>query len=1067
MRTKQLLGAVAVLLTVGIFAADIMITTRAVVGLLYVLVVALTLSIGRTRLTYWTAILASILMLVAFIYHRQIISVELTLNSGLALFCIWTTAILGIQQHQFADGLQLANRSLDEKVQLRTRELESAVKNLEQEALNREIMEQELKDESALLKGLMDAIPDDIYFKDRAGHYLRINQAKANRSGLKSPEQAENLTDFDFFPTEHAAIAKADEERIMNSGEGIIDKEERLVWPDGSVTWVSATKVPLRTADGRVRGTLGISRDITPHHVMAEALELERDRLRTLIDHLPDYIFIKNRDFKFENVNRAHARLFGQQSEEDLRGKDDFAFCPPDLAEMYREDDRKVMESGRVLINREEEIVSSIGDRRWILTTKVPLRGTNGDIIGLVGIARDISKRKQAELELQAAKESAEVANKAKSEFLANMSHEIRTPMNAVIGMTELVLDTSLTVQQRDYLETVHDSAVSLLEIINDILDFSKIESGHLELDSYPIEIRELMADSLKPMAHRAHAKSLELACQIAPDVPAFVAGDGLRLRQIIVNLVGNAIKFTDVGEVVLDVHMLEHTEANIRLRFAVRDTGIGIPADQQERVFRAFEQADMSTTRKYGGTGLGLAISGRLVHMMNGSIGLESIAGQGSIFHFTAEFDEVDESEIETQELHPELLAGLRVLIVDDNETNRRILLEICQNWGMNPKAVDSASSAIDALHGARAGGESFDLVLTDASMPGTDGFELAQQIRDNSEVSSTLLMMLTSLDRQHDVERCEALGIHSYLVKPIKQSELFDAIMEVLTGSSRAVSHPKGIIPQAACRPLKILLAEDSKPNQKLALGLLGRWNHTVTVADNGRKAVELARQGDFDVILMDVQMPILDGLQATSELRAWEREGGRHYPIVAMTAHAMQGDRERCLEAGMDDYVSKPIRPEILNAVLLRLFPRNGVEAIQPARLPKPVPAQPVPATTSNPQVTMPLFDWKHLLQFTAGDESLACEACGAFLEEVPLMQQTALTALGRQDAKELMRAAHSLKGNMRTLGAPLSEVAFELEQAASQSDWDRCLQLTPQLFDQLPQLVAALELKLGSK
>ena len=717
----------------------------------------------------------------------------------------------------------------------------------------------------------------------------------------------------------------AKEREIMERGTPLIDEVERLIWPDGHTSWVSATKVPLRDHVGNVIGTVGISRDVTVHHEMEAALQVERDRLRTLIDNLPDHIFIKDRQGRFVTVNSTLVSALGKQSEAELVGLSDREIFEASLAEVFETDDQRVMDAGLTLFNREEELVTSEGSRRTILTTKVPLRTKSGEIFGLVGICRDITERKLVEEELRRAKDAAEVASRAKSDFLANMSHEIRTPMNAVIGMTELLLDTQLQSEQRDFLETIRDSADSLLEIINDILDFSKIESGKVELESYPIEVREWLGDTVRTLAIRAHAKKIELAFEIDETVPQFVMGDGLRLRQVVLNLVGNAIKFTAKGEVVASVQVESQSSDHVQLHFAVRDTGIGISPDQLSRVFEAFEQADTSMTRRFGGTGLGLSISSRLISLMGGRIWVQSHLGQGSTFHFLVNFtlpQVAVEVADEPQDLL--LLTGLRVLIVDDNDTNRRILLRMCQNWRMQPTAVADAATALEQLRQASQQGPPFDLVLTDASMPDIDGFTLASHIRQDDKISSVIVMMLTSLDQMQGSQELNQLGIRSYLVKPVKQSDLFDAIMLAMDG--RRSDRPAPVELQKTASqlpPLSILLAEDSLANQKLAIGLLKRWGHTVTVANNGREAVDLASQQDFDLILMDIQMPELDGMEATALIRLDQTRTGKRVPIIAMTAHAMKGDRKLCLDAGMDDYVSKPVRPHDLLTAMLTFF------------------------------------------------------------------------------------------------------------------------------------------------
>lgn len=1039
-------------LTVGlalcVFIVSFFLPRQISYGVLYLAVLLLAIQLHPRSFIWRIAQLVMGLLVLGFLARLPLSGgshwVEL-INLALALFAIWTTALLGSRGRAKREEMMAVNSSLDERVRQSTRELQAAVQSLEQEAAQRARAQTDLEFQNMLLDGLMDAVPDNIYFKDPDGRYLRINRAKARRSGLKSSLDAVGKSDFDYFQKEHAAAAFELEREIIRTGEPVIDHEEKLIWPDGRTTWASATKVRLQRGDGTVIGTLGISRDITLQHEMSQALQLERDRLRTLIDHLPDYVFIKDSHCRFVTVNRAHILLFGCTSEEEIVGKTDFDFSPSELAEMYHVDDLQVIEQGRTLINREEELLTAKQQMRWVLTTKVPLRDPAGQIIGLVGIARDITARKQAEQELKTAKEAAEVANRAKSEFLANMSHEIRTPMNAIIGMSELVLDTALSPQQRDYLETVLSSAESLMGIINDILDFSKIESGRLDLDSYPLEIREWLGDSIKPLAVRAHSKHLELACHFAPRIPRYVRGDGLRLRQIVLNLLGNAIKFTRTGEVILDVQSDREEADHITLHFQVSDTGIGIAPEQQERIFQAFEQADMSTTRNYGGTGLGLAISSRLVQLMGGRIWVESQVGEGSTFHFTVRFGLVEEHEIPPIRQDMSALNGLQILIVDDNATNRKILEEMCLNWRMHPVAVPGAMQALDELTAATRRNEQYDLVITDASMPDVDGFTLAERITQSEEIDSIVVMMLSSVDRQIGIQQCEKLGIKSYLTKPIKQSDLFDAIASVLDLS---VTHEDNVssatqrFPQI--QPLRILLAEDSLANRQLALGLLSRWGHQVTVVTNGREALDAMEQSTFDLILMDVQMPEMDGLSATQEIR--NRETARHeprIPIIAMTAHAMKGDRERCLHVGMDDYVSKPIRPFDLASVLSH-YGRAGEHI-----------ADTTTATADGPLHSpwQTHICWRTLLEHVQQDEVLARDVAGAYLEETPRLIRQLIAAINARDSGRARIAAHTMKGSLRTLGAPAQRFAAEMEAATAQSHWDTCTQLLPELSNSL--------------
>ena len=796
---------------------------------------------------------------------------------------------------------------------------------------NRQIEEQSLR-----LQNITSNMGEALYVIDRSGLIMFVNPAAETLLGSSAREllgqRADLFFQFESNVNSEAVVVPDPSLRAIETVSKVSEESNLRILATDTVVQVSLSSAPI-VESGTVTGAVTVVEDVTEKKKTEIELKRSEIRLRSVVDNALDGIITVDMSGNVETFNPAAEAMFGFSNKE-LVGKSASALMPEPYASGFDSFVKKALrQSFERPFSQKTEVIAQRND-----SSTFPVELSISEIrMGaqrmLLGIVRDISDRKQFEQELIDARERAEQASRAKSEFLANMSHEIRTPMNGILGMTQLALDTDLTHEQRDYLNTVKSSSDLLLRLINDILDFSKIEAGKMEIDSVDFKLRDTLADTIRGLAVQADEKGLELLFQVDEDVQDNLIGDPIRLRQVIFNLVGNAIKFTVKGEIVVSASAQSEDDPFVKIHFCVSDTGIGITTEQMEKIFRPFDQADTSTTRRYGGTGLGLSISTRLVELMHGEIWVDSELGRGSKFHFTVRFSKQTHATTSIDLASPEALQGVRALVVDDNLTNRRILLGQLSNWGMLVTLADSGREALEIMKKFHSQNTPFKVALVDCMMPEMDGFQLASVIKGSPDLKDVRLVMLTSAIQVGNAAERKEFGLEACLVKPVKQSELLTCLLTILGEPKPWVG--KGLEDQkpdfhvSEHGTANILLAEDNAINRTLAIRILQKAGHQVTCAENGLEVLKLMADAKFDMILMDISMPEMDGFEATRRIRDAEKKDGTHIPIIAMTAHALSDDRGKCLASGMDDYISKPVNVnELLEKIDLYIGYREKV-------------------------------------------------------------------------------------------------------------------------------------------
>jgi two-component system sensor histidine kinase/response regulator len=925
----------------------------------------------------------------------------------------------------------------------------------------RKQLENSLRQERIFLRTLIDNLPDSVYVKDMACRKVIANLAEVRISGLQTEAEILGKDDFAVHPKELAEKFFADDQMVLQTGQPMLNREEYVISKQGQKSWMLTTKIPFRDENGQIIGLIGLGRDITERKRIEEKIKTNEIRMSEAqgIAHLGSWEF----DAVTGEVKWSDElwRIFGlDQREFGLSFEEYLAMIHPDDRDLVKSVNEKSRQS-KEDFNYDYRVIQPDGTVRVFRAHGRVICDEQGQIIKFTGTDQDITEQKRIENDLEQARDVALESTRLKSEFLANMSHEIRTPMNGVIGMAGLLLDTNLTATQRDFTEIINASADSLMTVINDILDFSKIESGKLHFEKLDFDLLPVVEGPIELLAERAQTKGIEIASLIESNVPVALRGDAGRLRQVLTNLIGNAVKFTDAGEAVLRVTRESETETHVTLRFDITDTGIGISRDAQRRLFQAFVQADGSTTRKYGGTGLGLAISRQLVELMGGEIGVESVAGVGSTFWFTTRFEKQSAGKAVNPRRLTDL-AGVRVLIVDDNQTNRRIVESQLRSWGLQSTSVASGTEALRTLRREAGAGTPYELAILDMQMPEMGGMMLARIIKSDPAISAILLLMLTSLGQSDDCETLRRAGISRCITKPVKQSQLFDSLVNIMANESE-LSHTvaaatrsgltKGQTPlyENECKQLRILVAEDNAVNQKVALSQLHKLGYNADAVVNGLEALDALTITPYPIVLMDCQMPLMDGYEATAEIRRREAGSTHRTVIIAMTAHALQGERERCLAAGMDDYLSKPVKPHQLAAILER-WSKQALQATGEEPSDKPV-------SVAGETIDMAVLESYRELQ-QEGAPDLVSELIDLYLIDTQARLAELHEALRRKDVPALQGLTHSLRGSSSNLGAAgMSSLCSEMEKKFEEGELVEAAPLLNRLEEEFARVVEA--------